>query len=421
MFFNGFPFFGGDDGHEQYEMPGGRKKDTDTNKLYEVLGVPKEATQSEIKKAFMKAAKEHHPDKGGDAEKFKEYQAAYEVLGDAKKRELYDKYGMEGVENGGAGGQDLFDILRGGGRQQQRGAQKMRGAKVPVEITLEDAYLGKTVNLPVKRQRNCETCEGKGGSNVTTCDTCKGRGVTMKVVRMGPLTQSFQQECQNCNGEGKSISEKDKCKTCKGKKVFKQDATVEVPIDKGAYQDQEIIMTGQADEAPGYMAGDLHVIVQIKKHPVFTRQGADLFMEKKITLLEALTGFCFKITTLDKHELQIATPPGEIIQDGDKKVVKNQGMPFYGDSISHGNLIITFKVEFPKKGSITDAQLKVLSDILPGPKPKKVDTTKDDILLLTEFDATQTNPSEEGGRREDDEDEYEDERQGGTRVQCGQQ
>lgn len=100
-------------------MPGGRKRDTDTNKLYETLGVPKEATQSEIKKAFMKHAKEHHPDKGGDAEKFKEYQGAYEVLGDAKKRELYDKYGMDGVENGGGGNQDIFDLLRGGGGRQQ--------------------------------------------------------------------------------------------------------------------------------------------------------------------------------------------------------------------------------------------------------------------------------------------------------------
>lgn len=120
----------------------------------------------------------------------------------------------------------------------------MRGQKVPVEITLEEAYLGKTIKHPVKRQRNCETCEGKGGSNVTTCGTCKGRGVTTKVMRMGPLTQTFQQECSDCGGEGKSISEKDKCKQCKGKKVFKQDAVVEVPIDKGAYQDQEIIMTG---------------------------------------------------------------------------------------------------------------------------------------------------------------------------------
>ena len=122
-------------------------------------------------------------------------------------------------------------------------------------------------------------------------------------------------------------------------------------------------MYGEADEAPGYLAGDLHVIVQIKKHPLYSREGADLFMEKTISLLEALTGFNFFVESLDGHKIQVATAPGEIIQDGSKKVVKNMGMPFYGDPISHGNLIVIFHVEFPKNGQLTEANLQTLSEV----------------------------------------------------------
>lgn len=145
-------------------------------------------------------------------------------------------------------------------------------------------------------------------------------------------------------------------------------------------------------------------------------------MEKSISLLEALGGFCFVAKTLDNHELQVASAPGEIVSDGTKKVVKGFGMPFYGESMSHGNLMITFKVEFPKRGALTEKQIKALSDILPGAKPKKVDTTKDDILVLTDFDPSETNPNEEGGRRDEDEDEDEDGRGGHGHggVQCAQ-
>ncbi|EGR33410.1 hypothetical protein IMG5_054010, partial [Ichthyophthirius multifiliis] len=420
MFFSGFPFFeeGSQGGHQR------QQKETDTQKLYDILGVPKDATTAQIKKSFMQHAKTHHPDRGGNSEKFKEYQQAYEILSDPNKRELYDQYGLEGVENGGGGGhEDIFDILTGGGNRgvkNKRGMQKMRGVKAELEVTLEESYLGKTAKMPFQRQRNCETCDGKGGSEVKQCTTCKGRGVQVKTIQMGPMIQQFQQECGTCKGEGKIINEKDKCKSCKGNKVYAQKSTLDIPIDKGAYDGQEIIMHGEADEAPGYMAGDLHVIVKTKPHKVYQREGADLIMKKKISLLEALTGFCFKIQTLDNTEVQIATNPGEIIFDGAKKIVKGYGMPFYGDSMSHGNLIVVFEVEFPKTGSLSEQQLKKLAEILPGPKPKQVDISKDDILMLEEFDPHTTNPNEEGGKRGEEDDE-EDEKSGQTRAQCAQQ
>lgn len=108
----------------------------------------------------------------------------------------------------------------------------MRGKKVACEITLEEAYNGKTAKIPISRQKNCGTCDGKGGASTTTCKACKGRGVQQKVIQMGPMIQTLQQECGPCNGEGQIISEADKCKTCKGKKVFKQDTVVDTPIDK---------------------------------------------------------------------------------------------------------------------------------------------------------------------------------------------
>jgi DnaJ family protein A protein 2 len=127
------------------------------------------------------------------------------------------------------------------------------------------------------------------------------------------------------------------------------------------------VLTGEADELPGYMAGDLHVRIMIKKHKVFSRKGADLFIEQKITLIEALTGFTFEITHLDGEKFTVATTQGEVIQHNSIKMIRGKGMPFWKDSISRGNLYVQFIVEFPKKGSFTKEHIAALAKILPGP------------------------------------------------------
>jgi DnaJ family protein A protein 2 len=194
MFFGGggFPFgdfeeMGGRGGR------GGPKKDVNTTKYYEVLGVSKTASSDEIKKAFRKAALKEHPDKGGDPEKFKDMTVAYEVLSDPEKRKLYDQYGEEGVRHGGgmsSGFGDIFDMFGGGGRGNggRQGLKKGKSVLHPVKATLEDLYNGKTAKVAVNRDRICSKCDGKGGKEgaVQTCSGCRGRGIKVTMQMIGP-------------------------------------------------------------------------------------------------------------------------------------------------------------------------------------------------------------------------------------------
>lgn len=175
---------------------------------------------------------------------------------------------------------------------------------------------------------------------------------------------------------------------------------------------------GEGNEAPGARAGDVNVKISIKDHPTFVRKGADLYMAKKITLLEALTGANFKIRHLDGTEVTIASSPTDVIGPKTIKVVQGKGMPFYQDSISHGNLIIQFDVEFPTSGSIKKEHREVLKGILPGPKVKEAPGM--DYCLMEDFDESMQNNSHEGGRGNPYAQEEEDAR-GGQRVGCGAQ
>ena len=166
------------------------------------------------------------------------------------------------------------------------------------------------INFEHTRKRICAACEGKGGKDVKKCGTCKGRKVIEKMVMLGPgmYTQS-QQVCPECRGEGEICDAKNKCKTCKGIKIVDNTKEIDVSIEPGVPHEHDCILTGEGDEAPGIMAGDLYVRMMIKKHPTFTRKGADLFIDKKISLLEALTGYNFEIKHLDGSPLVISTPP----------------------------------------------------------------------------------------------------------------
>jgi DnaJ homolog subfamily A member 2 len=220
----------------------------------------------EIKKAFRKKALKEHPDKGGDPEKFKELAVAYEVLSDKDKRDLYDKYGEEGVRDGGHGSSgfgDIFDMFGGGGGMRggaRQGPKKGKTVMHPVKATLEDLYNGKSTKVAVNRDRICSKCDGKGGKEgaVQACSGCKGRGMktTMQMLGPGMYTQRTG-PCDDCNGQGEVINEKDKCKTCNGKKVVKEKKILEVQIDKGAPNGEKYVFHGEADEFPGLEAGDV--------------------------------------------------------------------------------------------------------------------------------------------------------------------
>ena len=297
MFFGGrgggFPFGGFDD------MPGmggrgGPPKEVDNEKFYKILGVDKNADHSAIKKAYHKLARTNHPDRGGDKAKFQEIQGAYEVLSDREKRELYDKYGEDGIKEGGGGAHGMDDLLSQmfggggrGGRGGPTGPKKGKPVMHPLKCTLEEIYNGKATKIAVNRERICQPCGGLGGKEgaVQKCTTCRGRGIVTKMTQLGPgMYSQSQGPCDDCRGKGEVIDDANKCQTCKGKKVTKEKKIIDATIDKGAPNNCQYTFHGEADEYPGQEPGDVVIVVQEQPHKKFKRKGADLLIEHKITL-----------------------------------------------------------------------------------------------------------------------------------------
>jgi len=429
--FGGFPggFPGGGRG-----FPGGRGRggdddeQTDTEELYKVLGVAKDATETEIKKAFRKLTLQHHPDKGGDETKFKEINAAYEVLSNSEKRALYDKYGLEGVRQGGGGGgmggmEDLFEMFgmrgRGGGGRKQR--RKVQPTQKEISVTLEEIYSGKMVQLDHTKTVLCGDCKGKGGEDVSSCKQCDGAGMIMKMVQLGPgmYTQS-QQACPRCKGQGEIIDPAKICKKCKGKKISEVSKKVDVAIEPGCPPEHVIKFNGEGNEIPDAEAGDLLIQIVTKKHKLFTRRGADLIMEKEITLKQALLGFNFTVKFLDGKDLLISTIAGETIEDKAIKCVKGKGMPFFKDSMNYGDLIIKFTVKFPRPTDLSIDVKSALEKALPGPSSSSSSQGKG-VECLSAFSRAELNPSAKGGNQREQSDDEDGRQRGGQRAECAMQ
>jgi DnaJ homolog subfamily A member 2 len=240
--------------------------------------------------------------------------------------------------------------MGGGGRGKPQGPKKGKSVLHPVKATLADLYNGKVSKVVVSRDRICATCNGKGGKSgaVQSCSGCKGRGMRTVMQMLGPgmYTQSTR-PCDECNGQGEVISEKDKCKPCEGKKVTKEKKVLEVQIDKGSPNGEKQVFHGEADEYPGIEPGDVVIQINEEPHELFKRRGADLLIEKEISLLEALTGVDFTITHLDGKKLRIKNKAGEVIKPDDIKTVEEKGMPLQKQPYKFGNLFVVFKVQFP--------------------------------------------------------------------------
>jgi DnaJ family protein A protein 2 len=400
---------------------------------YDLLGVEKNASLDDIKRAYKKLARQHHPDvnSNADEEMFKEITEAYEVLRDSDKREIYDQYGEEGLKNGGGGmggmgGFDIFDLFGGGGGGmggmgrggRPKGPVKAEPVKHAIPVTLEDLYNGTTKKIRVTRTRNCKACEGVGASKkdaVVTCTKCDGHGMVNEVRQVGPgFISQVRRPCDKCNGEGKSVDPKFICKTCNGKKVVSEQKVLEVFIEIGMKNGSKIVFEGEADERPGVQAGDIYFIVQEKPHALFKRDGEDLLFEKKINLSEALTGVEFLIEHLDKRKLHVKSKKGEVIKPGDTKMIANEGMPKHRNPFQKGSLLIKFDIEFPKK--IPDNIASQLLKLLP-PKAKIEKTSADmhDVVLEEPAFDEKSNARREAYNEDDEDDEG---RQG---ISCGTQ
>ena len=304
---------------------------------YEVLGVPRDASEEDLKKAYRRCAMKHHPDRNpGDADalaKFKECKEAYEVLSDGGKRRMYDQHGHAAFEHGmgggnagpGFGGADMGDIfgdifgnIFGGGRQQG----PRRGADVGyvMELDLEEAVAGIEKRIEIPTLAACEPCKGSGSSDgkVDTCATCHGRGQVR--MQRGPF--QMQAPCPHCGGQGKSIA--NPCKQCDGAGRVEEDKTLSVKIPAGVDNGDRIRLAGEGEAGPaGAPAGDLYVEVRVRPHPIFARDGDDLHCEVPIRISQAALGDTVRVPTLGGEvELRIPaeTQSGKVFRLRDRGV-----------------------------------------------------------------------------------------------------
>ncbi|HOV19828.1 molecular chaperone DnaJ [Ottowia sp.] len=341
---------------------------------YEVLGVPKNASEDEIKKAYRKLAMKYHPDRNQSdpksAEtKFKEAKEAYEMLSDPQKKAAYDQYGHAGVDpnmRGGAEGfggfaetfGDIFGDIFGGGRAggARGGRQVFRGADLSyaMEITLDEAAAGKQAQIRIPSWDDCATCKGSGakpGTSAKTCSTCHGQGV----VQMRQGFFSVQQTCPHCRGTGKIIPEP--CTTCHGQGKIKNQKTLEVQIPAGIDDGMRIRSTGNGEPGSnGGPPGDLFIEIRVKKHDIFERDGDDLHCVVPISFVAAALGGEIEVPTLS-GKAAIDIPEGT--QAGKQFRLRGKGIKGVRSSYP-GDLYCHISVETPVK--LTEHQRKLLKE-----------------------------------------------------------
>lgn len=348
---------------------------------YGILGVARDASAEEIKKAYRKAALQHHPDRNpGDRqaeEKFKDCSEAYEVLSDANKRQLYDTYGEEGlnargVHHGFRGFEDIFSSFAdvfgdlgfafGGGRPRQR-VRRGRDLRHEITVTLDEVARGSTRKIKVRKPAPCGTCGGTGAASpddVQTCPGCQGRGVVTRVSRQGFATFQSTGACSQCGGTGKKI--KAPCPTCDGEGMVRAEKVVEIQIPPGVEDGQQMRMEGEGEEVAGGLPGDLYLVLREEEHPQFERRGADLFAPLHVDLLTAVEGGSTEMPVPGGEPLRIKLEEG--IQSGVVKVIEGGGLPVLGRRGVRGNLYLQIWVSTPEK--LSKEQKKALRNALKG-------------------------------------------------------
>lgn len=338
---------------------------------YEVLGVSKDASSAELKKAYRRLAMKFHPDRNQDnpeaESKFKEAKEAFEVLDNPQKRSAYDQYGHAGVNQNGGFGQgqgggdfgdifgDVFGDIFGGGRGGRGGQRVHRGDDLQynLSVSLEDAVAGTEVKLDIPTLVGCNTCDGSGakpGTSPSTCSTCNGMGQ----VRMQKGFFSVQQTCPNCRGTGQMIS--DPCGDCQGKGRTREEKTLSVKIPAGVDNGDRIRLAGEGEAAEkGGTPGDLYVMIRVKDHAIFERDGSDLHCAMPVDLVTAALGGDLEVPTLG-GKVNLKVPAGT----QSEKVFRLRGKgvkSVHGGPI--GDLMCHIKVETPV--NLTSEQKDILN------------------------------------------------------------
>ncbi|MAT97606.1 MAG: molecular chaperone DnaJ [Anaerolineaceae bacterium] len=351
--------------------------------FYDVLGLSRNASKDEVKKAYRKLARQYHPDvnkENGAEEKFKEVQRAYEVLSDERKRNAYDTYGHAGVENGagGFGGfegagfgnisdifEELFNAGFGGGRRRRRGPRRGMDLRADLSITFEEAVFGVEKEIEVRRPEVCSTCHGSGakpGSSPIACTTCNGSGEVRRVQQS--ILGSFVNvtTCSTCQGSGELIPEP--CPTCNGQKQTMEVRSLTVKVPPGVDSDTQIRLTGEGGPGQdGGPAGNLFVVIDVQPHEFFKRRGEDIYLDLHINVAQAALGDSIMVPTLDGDEpldIPAGTQPGKVIRLRGKGVPRldrsGRGVP-----MGRGDQHVLIQVAIPKK--LTDEQMEMFQEL----------------------------------------------------------
>ncbi len=339
---------------------------------YKILGVDKKASQDEIKKAFRKLAHQHHPDKGGDENKFKEVSEAYQTLSDEKKRAEYDTYGSADHGQGFGGGQggfdysgfggfqggqgfdgvDLNDIFgdifgggfSGGGRPQPR---RGRDISVDLELSFSESIFGVDRKVKITKTSSCEMCKGSGGKQGTTmktCGDCNGQGSIKEIKRsfLGNISQV--RECTTCMGSGKVPEEK--CPICKGQGVVRKQEDIVIRIPAGIQHGEMVRLTGAGEAVQNGTTGDLYARIYITPHKIFSREGSNLVATLRVKFTDAILGAEYPFETLEGN-IQVKIPKG--ISSGEILRIREKGVPLNGKKI--GDLLLRIDIKTPTKFS----------------------------------------------------------------------
>lgn len=330
--------------------------------LYAMLGVPRNASAEDIKRAYRRKARESHPDAGGDEETFKEVTHAYQVLSDPNKKQRYDRFGDDGTPStrssgdpfgfgGGFGGiGDVIDAFFGSafGQQTGRGGRSRPGRDVlvPVDVTLEEVATGVRRQVSVEVATTCDQCGGSGsesGRAASTCATCGGSGSVQRIVRTAFGQVASAQACPTCDGTGRAVA--DPCAGCggEGRRVQTRQVTVEVPPGVDAGDRLKVAGAGEAGRN-GAAAGDLYVEVRVAPHDVFARDGRQLHADVSVPFVQAALGAELAVPTIHGETASVRLPPGT--QPGDVLTVRRQGLP-QRTGAAPGDLLLHVRVQVP--------------------------------------------------------------------------
>lgn len=368
------------------------------NKLYDILGVNRNANDSELKKAYRKLAMKYHPDKSNDTNrkenetKFKEISNAYDILKDKEKRDLYDKFGEEGLKGMSGGGGNPFDIFENifgnsnpfgssfsfnSSRQQRKRRGKDRLEEISLD--LEDLYNNVVKKIDIKQKIICLSCRGTGANSkddIVICSNCNGQGKVMKIINIGPgMIQQTMATCEKCRGRGKSI--KKLCRECQGNRIVVKNKKISLPIENGLKDSSKITIPELANHDPDCeIQGDLIIKIKFREHQIFKRNNDNLIITKNILLSEALCGFEFIISHLDGRQILIKND--EIIKPNQEYCIRDEGLKV--NETLRGDLIVNFNVIFPDH--LGSDRKKYINKILPIRKPENINSQNKEIKFI---------------------------------------